>query len=254
MRGFKSHESATRFRRCFDELRNHQRPHSRRGRNVSTSSRRHRFLSHGIIAVRIMEAARSENPVPHSNRLNGPITHGTRKACTPRRRFWRKFHIGIAAKSGEIIAIELTGKDVDDAARAAALIGEITDPNVSFTADGAYGQDRVYDAVAERHPDAAVIVPPRSTAAWSASAGTAPTRRDPYIDEIAQRGRMGRRKSNGYNVRAKVEAAIGWFKRVIGDSLRSRTDDAESNEIATPPEPRIGCWTSGARIASGSPE
>ncbi len=57
MRGFKSHESASRFCRCFDELRGYLHPRSRRGRNLPTNARRHRFLIRGIIALRIMEAA-----------------------------------------------------------------------------------------------------------------------------------------------------------------------------------------------------
>ena len=95
-----------------------------------------------------------------------------------------------------------------------------------------YRDNAVYEAVAERHPDAAVIVPPRSNAALSASAEIAPTRRDEHIQEIAEHGRMAWQKSSGYNVRAKVEAAIGRFKRVIGDALRSRTDETESTEVA----------------------
>ena len=151
---------------------------------------------------------------------------------TSRRRSWRKLHIGIDAGSGDILAIELTRKDVDDAARTDALLDQVSDPIASFTADGAYDQDRVYEAITERHPDAAVIVPPRSTAALSASAGTAPTRRDQHIREIAEHGRMGWQKSSDYNVRAKVEAAIGRYKRVIGDALRSRTDETEATEVA----------------------
>jgi putative transposase len=57
MRGFKSHESAARFCRCFEELRNYLYPRSRRSRNIPTNSRRHRFLTRGIIAIRIIEAA-----------------------------------------------------------------------------------------------------------------------------------------------------------------------------------------------------
>src|SRR5450755_1630701 len=129
------------------------------------------------------------------------------KHGTSRRRSWRKLHIGIDAGSGEIVAIELTEKDVDDAARTGALLDQISDPIASFTADGAYDQDRVYEAVIERHPDAAVIIPPRSTATLSASAGIAPTRRDQHILEIAEHGRMGWQKSSNYNIRAKVEAA-----------------------------------------------
>ena len=43
---------------------------------------------------------------------------------------------------------------------------------------------------------------------------------------------MGWHKSSGYNRRAKVEAAIGRYKRVIGDTLRSRTDQTEATEVA----------------------
>jgi putative transposase len=57
MRGFKSLESASRFCRSFDELRNHLQVRSRRSRNIPNNARRHRFLTRGIIALRIMEAA-----------------------------------------------------------------------------------------------------------------------------------------------------------------------------------------------------
>jgi hypothetical protein len=165
-------------------------------------------------------------------KLGGAGEWPDEKHGTSRRRSWRKLRIGIDAGTGEIVAIELTEKDVDDAARTDAPLDQISDPVASFTADGAYDQDRVYAAVAERHPDAAVIVPPRSTAALSASATTAPTRRDRHIQETAMHGRMGWQKSSGYNIRAKVEAAIGRYKRVIGDALQSRTDETEATEVA----------------------
>jgi transposase-like protein len=57
MRGFKSHESAARFGRGYDELRNHLHSRSRRSRNFPTNSRRQRFLARGITALRIPEAA-----------------------------------------------------------------------------------------------------------------------------------------------------------------------------------------------------
>jgi hypothetical protein len=154
------------------------------------------------------------------------------KHGTSRRRSWRKLHLGVDAASGEIVAIELTSKEIDDAARSGALLDQITGPLASFTADGAYDQDRVYETVAERHPDAAVIVPPRATAVPGPSAATAPTQRDRHIQEIVEHGRMGWQKASGYNLRAKVEAAIGRYKRVIGDALRSRTDKTKVSEVA----------------------
>jgi putative transposase len=57
MRGFKSPESASRFCRWFDELRNHLQARSRRSRHLPTNARRHRFLIRGIVALRILEAA-----------------------------------------------------------------------------------------------------------------------------------------------------------------------------------------------------
>ena len=43
---------------------------------------------------------------------------------------------------------------------------------------------------------------------------------------------MSWQKSSGYNLRARVEASIGRYKRVIGDALRSRTDETEAAEVA----------------------
>jgi hypothetical protein len=39
-------------------------------------------------------------------------------------------------------------------------------------------------------------------------------------------------KNPAANVRAKVEAAISRYKRVIGDALRSRTHETEATEVA----------------------
>src|ERR1700710_1546663 len=83
------------------------------------------------------------------------------KHGTSRRRSWRKLHIGVDAGGGEIVATELTEKDVDDAARTGALLDQISDPIASFTADGAYDQDRVYAAGAPRHPGAPATFHPR---------------------------------------------------------------------------------------------
>ena len=102
---------------------------------------------------------------------------------------------------------------------------------VSFTADGAYDQEGVAAAVTERHPEAAVIVPPRSTAVPSETAETAPTQRDRHLQVIAEHGRAAWQKASGYTIRARVEATIGRFKQVIGDGLRSRTDQRRATEV-----------------------
>ena len=66
------------------------------------------------------------------------------------------------------------------------LLDQVEDPVAAFTADGAYDQDSVYTDVAERHPEADVVVPPRATAVPSKTAETAPTRRDRHLHLIAE--------------------------------------------------------------------
>ena len=86
------------------------------------------------------------------------------KHGTATRRSWRMLHLGVDAGTGRIVASTLTTKDVDDASQAGPLLDQVVGPVASFTGDGAYDQDRVYAGVAERHPEAAVVVPPRANA------------------------------------------------------------------------------------------
>ena len=65
------------------------------------------------------------------------------------------------AATGQIVAAELTTNEVDDGSQVGPLLDQVAGPVASFTGDGAYDRDDVYGAVAERHPDAAVVVPPR---------------------------------------------------------------------------------------------
>src|SRR5215210_6166431 len=58
-----------------------------------------------------------------------------------------------------------------------------------------------------------------------------PTQRDRHLQHIATKDRWAWQKVSGYNRRAKVEAAIGRWKQVIGDGLRSRTDERRVTEV-----------------------
>ena len=86
--------------------------------------------------------------------------------------------------------------------------------------------------MAHRHPEAAVIVPPRCSAVPSQTAETAPTQRDRHLQAIAEHGRMGWQKACGYTWRALVEADISRWQRMIGDGLRLRTDGRQASEVA----------------------
>src|SRR3954447_12853326 len=152
--------------------------------------------------------------------------HGTR-----RRRAWRKLHIGVDADTGRIVASELTTHDADDGAQVGPLLDQVAAPLASFTGDGAYDQDGVYASVAERHPEATIIVPPRATAVPSQTAESEPTQHDRHLQHIADHGRMAWQTASGYTKRARAEAAIGRWKQVIGDRLRAHTDERRATEV-----------------------
>src|SRR3954464_11384080 len=164
-------------------------------------------------------------------KLYGAGAWRVEKHGTKRRRSWRTLHLGVDAETGRIVAATLTDRDQDDAAQVGPLLDPVADPVASVTADGAYDQESVYADVAERHPGAAVVVPPRAPAVPSATAETAPTRRDRHLQVIAEKGRMGWQKASGYNARARAEAAISRYKRVIGDELHSRTNRRRVTEV-----------------------
>jgi hypothetical protein len=104
--------------------------------------------------------------------------HGIRS-----RRRWRKLHLGIDAVTDEIVASELTPYDVGDVSEIPALLDQIDAEVASMTADGACDGEAVYDAVAGRHPEAAVIIPPRATAVSNESTTT---QRDRHIAAIEE--------------------------------------------------------------------
>ena len=153
--------------------------------------------------------------------------HGTKV-----RRALRTLHIGTDADTGHIVAATLTSSDTSDASQVSPLLDQVPGPVASFTADGAYDWDSVYDDVTARHPEAVVVVPPRANAVPSSTAETALTQRDRHLRSIKDRGRMGWQATSGYNWRALVEADVSRFKRVIGDALRSRTDRRRATEVA----------------------
>src|SRR3954452_7748859 len=98
------------------------------------------------------------------------------------------------ASTGRIVAAVLTDKDADDGAQVGPLLDQADGPITSLTGDGAYDQESVYSGVAERHPEASVIVPPRSTAVPSDTAETAPTQRDRHLQLIADKAVWDGRK------------------------------------------------------------
>ncbi len=154
------------------------------------------------------------------------------KRGTTKRRVWRKLHIGIDAGKGVIVAFDLMGKDVDDASHVPTLLDQLTQAPASFMADGAYDRAATYDAILARNPSARFIVPSCKGAVPGSTATISPTQRDLHVLAVDEHGRMNWQKASGYNTRSKVEAAISRYKRVIGDTMKSRHDARRTTEVA----------------------
>lgn len=130
------------------------------------------------------------------------------------------------------MAFDLTDKDVDDALHAAPLLDQLAEAPASFMGDGAYDRACVLEGVLARNPTAKFIVPPCKGAVTGPTVATSPTQRDQHVLAVDARGRMNWQKTTGYNRRSKVEASISRYKRVIGDTLKSRDDARRVTEVA----------------------
>jgi hypothetical protein len=134
------------------------------------------------------------------------------------RRTWRKLHLAID-EHHQILACELTTPEVGDTTAVPDLLGQITIPFDTFMGDSAYDGDLVATAVLAKQPSAQVVIPPHKGAVLSA-AGT--TWRDRHIEMIAQKGRATWQRITGYNFRSYVELAMQRYKRILGNTMKSR--------------------------------
>ena len=107
-------------------------------------------------------------------------------------------HLATDADTGHIAASVLTDRDADDGSQVGPLLDRTDGSVASSTGDGAYDWDDVYAEVMARHPDAAVVVPPRLGAVLSEAAEMAATPRSscslvPSVCQEARRaiGRSG---------------------------------------------------------------
>ena len=178
--------------------------------------------------------------------------HGTKT-----RRSWRKLHIGMDADTGQIAAAVLTGNDVDDSSQVGPLLDQVVGQVASFTGHGAYDQEGVYASVTELHPEAVVIVPPRSTAVPSQTAETAPTQRDTHLQLIAEKGQNG--VAEDVRVQQAGPSRGRHWKVQAGDrgraTLTHRSTPGERSEgRRSSVEPDAGAWTPELRPHHLSPQ
>ncbi|MEP3848034.1 MAG: IS5 family transposase [Paracoccaceae bacterium] len=153
-----------------------------------------------------------------------------RKHGGPKRRIWRKIHIGIDEETLEVRAVEVTTSNVGDAPMLPELLSQIPDDQDigSVTADGAYDTRKCHDAIATRNAHA--VIPPRKNAKpWTPTSAGAIARNE-AVQASRYLGRALWRRWSGYHRRSRVETKMHCVK-FMGQSLMARDFERQVAEI-----------------------
>ncbi len=151
--------------------------------------------------------------------------HGVSK-----RRTWRKLHLGIDEKTGEILVAEVTTNDFRDSEILPSLLEGIEDEIEQVSGDGAYDTFDCHDAIAQKEAKAAI--PPRKDAQpthFPPQESDHP--RDQIIARIEEIGRKEWKEESDYHRRSLAETTMFRFKVIFGGQVRSRNFDNQAVEL-----------------------
>ena len=160
-----------------------------------------------------------------------------------RKASWRKLHVAI--NQGHYIeACDLTDRFSNDDQSVEPLLSQITDKIDHFSADGAYDNKPVYDAVVNHSHSADVVIPPRSGSVVTESGAKL---RNRNIDEIKTFGRMQWQRNREYGRRNLSELGVQRYQKILGDTLHSREICRQKQEAM------IGCGVLNKMTSLGMP-
>jgi hypothetical protein len=156
-----------------------------------------------------------------------------------KRRTWRKLHLAVDEKTGQILAQRLTVKESDDASQLPALVEEVHYSGLQVKkvgADGAYDTFDTYQCLIKA--DIEPIIPPRENAAfWVDQADVVLDHpRNRALEQIDQGGLNVNRKQwkqdSGYHRRSKAENAFFRWKTIHGTGMYARKIKNQQTEAA----------------------
>jgi hypothetical protein len=165
----------------------------------------------------------------------GVRVHAGKLSQPPRNRAWRKLHLAVDARSGAIAAMELTSRRVHDSRQVPQLLNQVAAGLASFSADGAYDTERVYESVAT-HAAARgrvmprTLIPPSKPAQLVVAPTAAMKQRNRNLRSVRKLGRRRWHAESGYSRRSLVETAMFRFKHILGRRLRARNTAGQEVE------------------------
>jgi hypothetical protein len=156
---------------------------------------------------------------------------------------WRKLHVAIN-QNHYFEGCVLTDRFSHDDQQVDDLLNQIQEPIDHFSADGAYDETPVYDAVTAHSPNAAVVIPPRSNAVENDKAAS---QRNQNIVEIVAKGRMQWQKDWEYGRRNYSELGVQRYQRILGNTMHAREISRQKQEAM------IGCGVINKMTSLGMP-
>ena len=158
-----------------------------------------------------------------------------RKHGYSKRRTWRKAHIGLCAKTQQVVVAGVSTPDVSDGEAMLYLMEAVVDEKLEAVyGDGAYDDEYCRGAIYDQ--GARQVIPPQKNArlqGWDKIPEL--NERDEAVKRIRALGPDGRaiwKREVGYHKRSLVETAMYRSKQIFGERLTARKYRAQATEVA----------------------
>jgi len=157
-----------------------------------------------------------------------------RKHGWGKHRTWKKLHIGVNEKTGDILVSEVTGNNTSDGEVLPRLLDQLPpEMNISqLSADGAYDTRKCYETLHAREVPNIAIPPQKNAKIWEHGNKTGePHPRDVNLRRIRKIGRKKWKEEIGYHRRSLSETTIFRIKTIFGDRVSARTEDRQRTQL-----------------------
>lgn len=172
-------------------------------------------------------------------KIYGECEWKVRKHGYSKRRTWRKIHLALDERTGEVLAQVLTDNKTDDASVLPTLIEHIEAQGIKIGkmgADGAYDTTECWETLISK--DIQPIIPPRENAVYwgdeNDQIGDHP--RNHALQKIDEGGLEANRKGwkieSGYHRRSKSENGFFRWKTILGEKMYARKTENQQTEAA----------------------
>lgn len=168
-----------------------------------------------------------------------------------KRRTWRKLHIGVDEKTGDIILGEATDNGTADCEMMKSLLQQLPKKTIidQVSADGAYDKKMCYAALRKRGAKH-IAIPPQKNARISQHGNSKmePLPRDENIRRIREIGRSRWKEESHYHRRSLAETAMSRLKTIFTDRVRAKTQANQRIQLL------LRCRALNLMTALGMPE